>query len=100
MLIPTFEKLSHNQAYWSPIPTVTYIRTIATFADDIAIPIVGNTNEKATYRVQVSVNQINVWTEKWKIKLLETECKIFGSFSRCQAELESSHQEGKPRYTI
>lgn len=45
--------------------------TVATFADDTAVLAVDDNAEKATNKLQKAVNQINIWTKKWKIKLNE-----------------------------
>lgn len=47
--------------------------TIATFADDTAILAVGKNHEEAANKLQTSVNQINNWTKRWRIKLNETK---------------------------
>ena len=47
--------------------------TIATFADDTAILAVGNNTTISTQKLQSAVNQINDWTNRWRIKLNETK---------------------------
>lgn len=46
---------------------------IATFADDTAIMAIGCTHAEATEKVQMAVNQVYEWTNKWKIKLNESK---------------------------
>ena len=43
--------------------------SVATFADDTAIMAVGDSFEKATEKLQRSVDQVNNWTRKWLMKL-------------------------------
>jgi Reverse transcriptase (RNA-dependent DNA polymerase) len=47
--------------------------TIATFADDTAIMAVGNDNIESTSKLQIAINKIQIWTNKWRIKLNETK---------------------------
>lgn len=47
--------------------------TLATFADDTAILAVGNNNIESTENLQDAVNQIHIWTKKWRIKLNESK---------------------------
>lgn len=43
--------------------------TVATFAGDTAILAVGAYNVEATGKSQVTVDRIQEWTKRWKIKL-------------------------------
>lgn len=47
--------------------------TIATFADDTAIMATGSSHREAVEKVQLAVNKIYDWTQKWKIKLNESK---------------------------
>lgn len=46
---------------------------IATFANDTAILAVGNSHDEATAKLQTTMNQIQIWTKKWRSKLNETK---------------------------
>jgi hypothetical protein len=49
--------------YTSDLPKLEN-STVATFADDIAILIVGSSNEESTGKIQTAINQIQKWTKK------------------------------------
>jgi predicted GIY-YIG superfamily endonuclease len=46
---------------------------VATFADDTAVMAIAETNEETTLKLQRSINIIQEWTNRWKIKLNETK---------------------------
>lgn len=56
--------------YTSDLPTLPG-NTTATFADDTAILAVGDTVLQSTAKLQQSVNQVIIWTKKWRMKLNE-----------------------------
>lgn len=58
--------------YTSDIPKIEH-QTIATFADDTAILAVGDESDEVTRKLQESINKINDWTIKWRIKLNESK---------------------------
>lgn len=47
---------------------------LATFADDTAILSVNENAEAASNKLQEHLNQIEIWSTKWKIKLSESKC--------------------------
>lgn len=47
--------------------------TIATFADDTAIMATGSSHKEAVEKVQLAINKVYDWTQKWKIKLNESK---------------------------
>lgn len=58
--------------YAQDIPQLENV-TKATFAGDTAIQAVGKDVEEGTRHLQHSLNEINKWTKKWRIKLNETK---------------------------
>lgn len=46
---------------------------MATFADDTAILAVDDTVEEATNKLQMALNKVKNWTQRWRIKLNETK---------------------------
>jgi len=49
--------------YTSDLP-VLESSTVATFADDTAILVIGSSNEESTEKLQTTINQIQKWTKK------------------------------------
>lgn len=47
--------------------------TIATFADDTAIMVIGKNNKKTTKKLQEAVTAVSIWTKKWRTKLNESK---------------------------
>lgn len=58
--------------YTCDLPTFNN-NIIATFADDTAVMAIANTNEEAAIKLQRSINKIQDWTLKWRIKLNQTK---------------------------
>ena len=47
--------------------------TVATFADDTAIIAVGDNSEEASRKLQQASDNINNWTQAWKIRINESK---------------------------
>ena len=58
--------------YTSDIPDLDH-NIMATFADDTAIIAVGKNHEEAARKLQTSIDQINTWRKRWRIKLNESK---------------------------
>lgn len=58
--------------YTNDIPDTSH-NTIATFADDTAILSIADNNYDSIKNLQLSINKIQDWTKKWKIKLNQTK---------------------------
>lgn len=58
--------------YTNDLPTLEH-NTVATFADDTAILALGQNNLESTEKLQSAIDEVQVWTQKWKIKLNETK---------------------------
>nr|CAI5825323.1 unnamed protein product [Callosobruchus analis] len=56
--------------YASDIPDLEH-NIIATFADDTAVLVVGNSHEEAAAKLQSTIDQIRTWTRRWRINLNE-----------------------------
>jgi hypothetical protein len=54
--------------YINDLPT-TSNSTMATFADDTAVMAIGETVDISTRKLQSAVNEVAIWTRKWRIKL-------------------------------
>ena len=58
--------------YINDVPK-TFNTIIATFADDTTLVAVGNTLEGSKERLNQTVNNVVIWTKKWRVKLNETK---------------------------
>lgn len=58
--------------YTCDLPTLEN-NVVATFADDTAVMAIADTNEETTSKLQRSMNIIQEWTKRWRIKLNETK---------------------------
>jgi hypothetical protein len=54
--------------YTSDLPNLEN-NTVATFAEDTAILAVESSNEEATEKPQIAIDQMQKWTKKWRIHL-------------------------------
>jgi hypothetical protein len=46
---------------------------VATFADDTAIMVIGDTNSESTEKLQIAITEVQRWARKWRIKLNDTK---------------------------
>lgn len=58
--------------YTSDLPDMEEA-VIATFADDTAIIVEGNSIEETTNNLQIATDKISTWTKKWRIRLNEVK---------------------------
>jgi hypothetical protein len=58
--------------YINDVPT-TSNSTMASFADDTAVMALRKTVDSSTRKLQSAVNEVAIWTRKWRIKLKESK---------------------------
>jgi hypothetical protein len=68
--------------YTSDLPMLEQ-NVVATFADDIAIMVIGDNNSESTEKLQTAVTKVQCWTRTWRIKLNETKSVHIDFTNKC-----------------